>query len=55
MSMMPVFPEVLKKHKDQWAFSEEEPWKPVAKDGSSDEVKRAIEEFLSTVDGKPVE
>ena len=46
--MMPVFPDVLKKHKDQWTFSEEEPWKPVAKPDASDEVKEAIEMFLST-------
>lgn len=48
--MMPVFPEILKKNMDQWAFSEEEPWKPVAKPGSSDEVREAIEDFVSTVE-----
>lgn len=50
--MMPVFPEILKKNMDQWAFSEEEPWKPVAKPDASAEVKAAIEEFLSTTGGQ---
>ena len=47
---MITIPDILKKRRDEWAFSEEEPWKPVAKENASDEVKAAIEEFLAEVD-----
>ena len=45
--MMIMIPDILKKRRDEWAFSEEEPWKPVAKENASAEVKEAIEEFLA--------
>jgi len=48
---MVMIPDILKKRRDEWAFSEEEPWKPEAKDNASDEVKKAIEEFLAEAKG----
>lgn len=47
--MIPVFPEVLKEKRDEWSFSESEPWKPVAKENASAEVKEAINEFTAEV------
>ena len=44
---MVVFPDILKKNRDAWHFSEDEPWKPVANEGASEEIKKAIEEFIA--------
>ena len=49
--MQVVFPDILKKNKNEWSFSDDEPWKPVAKDDASDEVKKAIAEFISEING----
>ena len=51
MCMIPVFPEVLKERPGEWSFSETEPWKPVANENASDEVKAAIDEFIADVKG----
>ena len=47
--MMPMIPDVLKQNKDQWTFSEEEPWKPVAKENASEETRNAISEFIAEI------
>lgn len=47
--MLAVLPDILKKNKGAWHFSEEEPWKPVANENASEEIKEAIAEFISTV------
>lgn len=47
--MQVVFPDILKKNKNEWSFSDDEPWKPVANDDASDEVKKAIAEFISEI------
>lgn len=47
--MLVRIPDILKENKDSWHFSEEEPWKPVANENASDEVKKAISEFVEEV------
>ena len=53
--MLPIIPDVLKKNKGQWTFSDNEPWKPVANDTASDEVKKAIDEFVAEASGEKTE
>lgn len=47
--MLAVLPDILKKNKGAWHFSEEEPWKPVANENATEEIKEAIAEFISIV------
>lgn len=44
--MLLRIPDILKQNKDQWYFSDKEPWKPVAKENASEEVKEAISDFV---------
>ena len=50
--MQVAFPDILKKNRDAWTFSEEDPWKPVANEGASDEVKKAISDFIAEMNGE---
>jgi len=51
--MIPLFPDILHERKDEWRFSETEPWKPVANPNASDEVTAAISAFLEVLDEQP--
>lgn len=51
--MQVEFPDILKKNRDAWSFSEEEPWKPVANENAPDEVKKAVSDFVAEVNGDP--
>ena len=50
--MLVPIPDILKNNKDAWYFSETEPWKPIAKDTASNEVKKAITDFVNTIQNK---
>lgn len=50
--MQVEFPDILKQNRGSWGFSDEEPWKPVANEDASDEVKKAISDFVADVTGE---
>ena len=51
--MLAMIPEILKKNRSEWDFSDTESWKPIANEKATPEVKKAIDEYIAGVENGP--